>query len=387
MSGSKAFFGKPQPAAVLKHEILRRYVVVFASKTGSQSAGRVGYVDGYAGAGSYEDGTPGSPALMIEAATTIGAFRQIRMSFVESDRDTYEKLVQLVDGNETEGMDIRVMFGSVEQHLDAILQAAGDDPLFVFLDPFGVGIDFEVLTQKILGRSHNNRPKTEVLLNFSVQAVDRIGGLIKTTAKSRTKTLERLDRTLGGDWWQPLYSNLTGPERTAAIANEYRARVSAAAGGWSGWTVPVSDSIAGRPEYLLMHFTQHRDGRWEFYQAMTFATEEWRKACHEANPSEEDKLAALGQFPLEGLEAPVPFEEDTSAWVHEITANATRLLDEGASFVLQDRLRDLLGRTLGLARETHIRQALKPLWKAGRLAGEPKGSLQRYVFAPAKPAT
>jgi hypothetical protein len=52
MSGNSAFFDKPQAAAILKHQVLFRHLKVFASKTGSQSDGRVCFVDGYAGAGT-----------------------------------------------------------------------------------------------------------------------------------------------------------------------------------------------------------------------------------------------------------------------------------------------------------------------------------------------
>jgi hypothetical protein len=40
MAEMKDFFRSPQPAAALKRGILQRYVVVFASKTGSMSAAR-----------------------------------------------------------------------------------------------------------------------------------------------------------------------------------------------------------------------------------------------------------------------------------------------------------------------------------------------------------
>jgi three-Cys-motif partner protein len=385
MSSNTRFFDRPQPAAVLKHELLRRYVTVYASKTGSQSAGKVSFVDGYAGAGLYDDGTKGSPAHALEVAQNISAFRQLRTSFVEKDQSLYERLVAYANSQEAADptLDIRVMHGTVEQHLGNILQQAAQDPLFVFLDPFGVGIEFDVLTKHILGRSIRNYPKTEVLLNFSVQAIDRIGGLISSTAKSGPATLARLNRTLGGEWWQPLYQAHSGADRASVIATEYRARINAAtSGGWGGWTVPVADSLDGRPEYLLLHFTQHRDGRWEFYEALTFATKAWREACHAASPNKEGQLAAVGQFPLEGLEAPVPFDEDETAWRDEIQRNARTLVKAKVAFVLQDRMQDLLGRSLGLARETHIRRALKPLYQEGLLANEPKGKLQTYVFAP-----
>lgn len=63
------FFVSKKAAAVLKHALLDKYVVPFASKTGKHAPdGRVVYLDGYAGPGRYDDGTPGSPALILESA-------------------------------------------------------------------------------------------------------------------------------------------------------------------------------------------------------------------------------------------------------------------------------------------------------------------------------
>jgi hypothetical protein len=66
---AQPFFTSKRAAAVFKHAILAKYVVPFAAKAGSTSTGkRVVAVDGYAGAGRYEDGEPGSPSLIAEAA-------------------------------------------------------------------------------------------------------------------------------------------------------------------------------------------------------------------------------------------------------------------------------------------------------------------------------
>lgn len=60
---AQPFFRSKRAAAVLKHAILGKYVVPFAAKTGSTSTGkRVVIVDGYAGAGRYEDGKPPTSA-------------------------------------------------------------------------------------------------------------------------------------------------------------------------------------------------------------------------------------------------------------------------------------------------------------------------------------
>ena len=41
----------------------------------------------------------------------------------------------------------------------------------------------------------------------------------------------------------------------------------------------------------------------------------------------------------------------------------------------------MLGRTLGLAREMHISQGLRALYKRDIISAEPKGDLQRFYIA------
>lgn len=381
VAGNKDFFEKPQPAAVLKHGILRRYLPVFASKTGSQSrGGLVIYVDGYAGAGTYKDGSAGSPALAVDVARTISRTRQLRCFFVEKKKVAFESLSSYLNEH-GEGLDCRPLRGRIEDHLGDILHLHPDEPMFVFLDPFGVGVHFDH-AKSVLLRSPHGSPKTEVLLNFNVQSVDRIGGLIDSSAKNRVATLETLNGSMGGDWWQETYQSTSGFHRVEQIASGYRQRLAHAGGGrWGGWTVPVFDKIGGRPEYLLLHFTQHPDGRWEFHQALSGATKEWREACHAAHPDKQRQLEELGQLPLEGLEEAPPFDEDEQAWVDELIRNVERLLDAGAPVRVLDRMHDVFGKALGLARETHLRSALRSLWKSARLRDEPKGPLQNYVIA------
>lgn len=53
--------------SVLKHDLIRRYLPVFAGKTGSKAGGLV-YLDGYAGRGRYENGAPASAELILRIA-------------------------------------------------------------------------------------------------------------------------------------------------------------------------------------------------------------------------------------------------------------------------------------------------------------------------------
>jgi len=49
-------------------------------------------------------------------------------------------------------------------------------PLFLFLDPTGLGLPYDVLVRLLTEKRRDGWPPTEVLLNFSLDAVRRIGG-------------------------------------------------------------------------------------------------------------------------------------------------------------------------------------------------------------------
>lgn len=389
--GSKAFFVAPQPAAVLKHGILRRYVTVFASKTGAGASGKkVVYLDGYAGPGRYDNGEPGSPALAVDAARQLADYRNLHCVFVEGDKKHHKALADMLAAEAGPDLTTEHHHGKVEDHLPAILAAHPQEPMFAFLDPFGLGLSFDTLTTSLLGRHRPGislalQPKTEVLLNFTVPGLERVGGFLDSTKaiKNRDATLQRMDQVMGGDWWREIYRSSSGSDRLDRIVSEYRDRLSAAAGGWGGWIVPVFDKVGGHPEYLLLHFTRHHDGRWEFHEALSLATREWREACAKAaGPSKQEQLAALGVLPFEGMDDPVPFEEDESAWVDEIAANLRAELGQGTPFVVQDRTGEVFGRTLGLARSMHVRKGVKRLHKAGETATDGKGDIQTMVIRP-----
>lgn len=148
---SQEFFRQKRAAAIFKHGVLQRYVVPWAMKTGSTSTHhRVVVVDGYAGAGLYDDGSPGSPILMARIARKMRPSRNIDLVFVEKDGGTFAQLKEnLASGGFH--LDHEPLRGRLEDHLDAVLEYATGVPTFVFLDPYGMGLSYDVITQRILG--------------------------------------------------------------------------------------------------------------------------------------------------------------------------------------------------------------------------------------------
>lgn len=112
-------------------------------------------------------------------------------------------LKAVVDEYVAQSVQAEVTNCEVISGLSQVIAAAAGLPLFLFLDPCGLGIPFSVLVQALTGPRAATWPPTEVLLNFSLEAVRRIAGHV-SSATPNEKTMARLDEALGGDWWRVL---------------------------------------------------------------------------------------------------------------------------------------------------------------------------------------
>ncbi|MER6655239.1 three-Cys-motif partner protein TcmP [Streptomyces sp. NPDC000971] len=376
VASSSPFFVSKKAAAVLKHEILNRYVVPFASKVGSYAPdGRVVYLDSYAGPGRYEDGTPGSPALILEAAARVAGFRQLDCYFIERGRKSYRSLSQLVAEAQSQGLTAQALQGRAEKHLDSVLERAAGSPLFAFLDPFGLGLGFDALTQDIFGsrarQGLTGRHATEVLLNFNANAVRRIGGLLTSTKQNPSKpaTLDAMDAACGGDWWrQDFLDSADNQEAVERITNGFVDRVSKKIGSGS-WTIEVRNRAHHQVAYNLVLFTRHNDGMWLFGEAASLAQVEWRRA---QLPAEETGML---WNPVDAFD-----EEEASRaqdWIRTIRKNITDLLETKGDFLVDNHQEQLMAGVAGEAREMHIRAAVKQLYKEGKTQCNGVGTVRK----------
>jgi three-Cys-motif partner protein len=371
---NQSFFEAQRPAALLKHGILRRYLRPFVQKTGSTSRhGRVAYIDGYAGPGVYDDGSPGSPAVAVETATVIvdgDGEGRIDGFFVEREPEHVDALSKLF---EERGVRWPVFKGDVEENLPSIVkQIHRDTALFAFLDPFGLGIPLDMIEKELLSRAgrlqHGYRTEgapTEVLLNFSFAGLRRRAGHLDNKGqkpsylKAADTMIAKMDRSLGGTWWQEIWRSADPDEREELIRVEYTKRITALEGGWRVFAVDVSNGLHARPAYCLLLLTQHPDGTWLFNNAVSLSTEEWRSAC----------IAESGEFDLE------PLSDREDEWVEEIKRNLRALLDRGA-FQVGAKIGRVYGDALGLAREMHVRRALNELHVEGVTRTDGRGNVQ-----------
>lgn len=373
---TQRFFGSKRAAAVLKHAILSGYVVPFASKTGSASIGnRVVIVDGYAGAGRYDDGSPGSPSLIAAAARKLRG-RTLECLFVEKDRGTYERLCDVLREEDGGQVEWEAWHGTVQEHLADLLRRADGVPLFLFLDPFGLGLPFDVLVEIFAGRPRGQyAPATEVLFRFDANAIRRIrGALHADDYPARAKQLEALDRAAGGTWWRDGEDmESSNEEYIDWFMTQLLKRVCRAA-QCSGWITDVKQREDLQPAYYLVFLTRHQDGMEIFAEALSLAQEKWRRAVFD------EALAALqsnGQgMLLDPEELFKRDEQQLAEQLHErLESNVRDLLHEHERFVVRAQSDRVFAGVLGVARSKHLRQALKRLHHAGLTTSDSKGDL------------
>lgn len=362
MAGAgEEFWERERLPGLFKHTLLTKYLPKFGGKTGSR-AGRVVFFDGYAGRGRHLDGSPGSAELMLKlAAGQARAGISWQCFFSEHDATSFTSLERVV-AEYSDRVQVECRKTDVDLMLDDVLQAAHGDPLFVFLDPCGLGLPLPRLADAL-----NSRPRrlpTEVLLNLSMDAIRRIGGHLNSPAGSDRVVLS-LDEALGGSWWQAVWQ-VSGSD---AVADEFARRLSRECRMTVQW-MPVRRALHNKPLYYLVFGTRSMHGIYEMSDAAALAGQSWRDA--EAR-SHDDPGALFGEAPATTLQQ---LARDA---LPEVKGNILSLLEQHERFVVVDHVHEILGDHLGEVRNLVIRTAVKELHAEGRTGCNGRGDITRMV--------
>lgn len=405
VSSSRIFFETRQPAATKKHAIVRAYSPAFTAMTGKGNR-PVTLLDGYAGEGAYDDGSEGSPLLLLNAAKLLASCGQVTLELVEAKHSKVERLrATLAERHDDDRINVVIREGDLRNHLDDILAGAAGDSLLAFLDPFGVGLPFKDVV-RILKRPSTRQ--TEVLLHFSAGAVRRLGGLWRSyTAGNDQPTAEAaaqtLDEFLGGTWWRPLADSNPGwtiERATSEILLEYVQRVQKATG--YAWFI---DDVRNQPHhaavlYYLVLFTAHPMGLWKFAESVSYGKDAWLAHIRELKRQDIEKRRLLEHEmgvqtlfgALDGTDGPAPVtledvpepnkKEIDAVLIAEIADNILRLLGRKPQGIkIVEHIKSVYGETLGTARQTHACRAVKALHEQGLIDNDGvshKGGSQFY---------
>lgn len=354
--------GKALPS-VFKHELLRRYIPPFGGMTGTQAQDRrVIYLDGYAGEGRYENGDPGSAEIALRVASYYRT-RGLRLAcyFVEQQPKSFERLQQVLGGYTARGVDARAHRGEVDEVLDDVVRRAAGVPLFLFLDPCGLCLPRERLVDVLARQRRERRPATELLMNFSMMAVRRLGGHVRSP-KGNERSLERFDAVCGGPWWREYFADGADDQEDAAeaVAAEYARRLHQLTGMFVQ-SVPVAKAPHWKPVYHLVFATRSPYGLWVFGDAVARARAEWWKTL-ELQAEQTDPNAL---FSAVSVLRPDP-ETVEKAAVPVMAANLERLLLPGRPVKLVDHTLELFGSYYGQVTEPVARKAVKYLHGEGK---------------------
>jgi three-Cys-motif partner protein len=364
---------------MLKHEILRGYLAKFATATGTRSPGhRVGYIDGYAGPGSYTNEvtgvvTEGSPAIAIQEMRhqlALAEPRHLECFFVEKKPEYFESLKSLVDHARAEGLPAEALKGKVEDHLHKALGQFDGLPVLVFLDPFGASLPLESSIPLILQRP-GTQP-TELLLNFSVETLRRSGARIHEPvgAQGREANLTTMDKWLGGDWWRAFFIDPATVETTESayepaekITDEYARRV-AARTGCGVFPVDVRREAGHKPIFRLMLFHPRSLAAYKYNDAVSLAQEKWRDAMWAQDIFAADRFDPLEASLMREV-AKADKEQFKLDTVSTIREQIRATLDHQPYVSVRNEFTKVFGEAAGLGREMHLRAAWDELTAEG----------------------
>lgn len=261
------FFTQPQRWSLRKHRILRKYLPPFFGKVGSR-ASSVFLVDGFAGPGKYEDGSPSSPLLTASLADESAKWRRekpvaLKIVNIESNPTHYISLANVTKDWVHRGV-VKNIEGEFGEKIGEALTDAGGSPALFFIDPYRpTDIPFAHLLP-ILTRAQKT---SELIINFDTDGLGRIAdGVFRTEPKSDSmvKMIQsftaRVNEVLGNDQWQAklLNANLPTAERYELLLQEYMTHLSEY--GYEVAAYGIRKSIDSSPKYHLVYCTRHFEG-------------------------------------------------------------------------------------------------------------------------------
>lgn len=361
--------------SVFKHDLLKRYLPQFGGMTSSQSHDRrVVYLDGYAGEGRYENGDPASAEIALSVASYLRSRAGLTLEcfFSESQPKSFDRLQGVVQDYLTRGVRASAHRGEVDGVLDQVVDQAVQRPLFLFLDPCGLALPQDRLVNVLARKRPYRRPATELLMNFSMMAVWRLGGHVRSP-KGNEKSLQRFDEVCGGGWWRDYFAGAVASrgvgeaaeDAIEAVAAEYRRRLELRT-GMLVQSVPVSHSPRKRAVYQLVFATRSPYGLWVFGDTVARARTTWWQTLEERE--EGDAL-----FSLATLSRPDPKEVEAAA-VPAIAENLAQLLARTRRPIkLVDHTLEVFGSFYGQVTDPVVRQAVRLLHEQGRTSSNGVG--------------
>ena len=227
---NKKFFSELKSHSSAKVQLLEQYITPWIRKVTLGCNSKILICDTFAGEGVYEDGTLGSPMIILKSALDyleqpLKRHEEVNLVFIEVDRASYLKLKQNIEnvlqcnliGDEfnkvRDNLTILISNSTHESLLEDLLESVPNlIPSLFFIDPFGFkGISFENI-KKILTKYNS----CEVIINFMYEEFNRF--------KSGANIDDTLTRFFGSDVsvFKEKTKYMNPQERRNYIIGEYK---------------------------------------------------------------------------------------------------------------------------------------------------------------------
>lgn len=254
------FFDEQKPWSRLKNRILGSYLPPYLAKVAKRSE-RIVLVDAFAGPGRFLDGSAGSPLIICKTAEQF-ARGKYDAYFFNNRRPHHEMLSSILA---KQGIDsAHSIYGDAIEQLRQLVDSLRDETLFLYLDPYGLNCEFEIL-RPLLDR--NKRYSTEILINLHMPITHRLGSRHKVRHDGIESTKiqsyhDKLTRVYGGDYWEDILiwrDFETTKERERVLVTNYREKLSST--GYLTYTgaCPIHEKSDSATKYAMVFASPHQD--------------------------------------------------------------------------------------------------------------------------------
>ncbi len=167
------FFDIKKDWSTIKDRLLRSYLMPYFTKILATKK-PVRYIDCFAGAGRFKDGTLGSPLIAYEAAVEALEISKnndnvLKLYFIEKDKNNFKSLVSNFE-NKNNNIIGDFFNDSFETTIVDIVNRFGNVNLFLYIDPYGV----ISLNKSILEKLNLQKLNTvELFINFNANGLFR----------------------------------------------------------------------------------------------------------------------------------------------------------------------------------------------------------------------
>ncbi|MFA5786481.1 MAG: three-Cys-motif partner protein TcmP [Actinomycetota bacterium] len=266
--GKRQVTWRAEPHTIAKHRILRAYldawIPIMGSAATRRGGGRLVFVDGFAGPGSYEGGEPGSPVVALRSYLDHPHRDAMNVEyvclFIDADARCIANLETVVLpslGSLPTNVHTQCRVGSFDENMRGLLDGIVREgkhlaPTFAFVDPFGFSDTPMSLIARLL-----DQPRSEVMITFMVEPVNRF------LEHPDSKIAARYDDLFGDAGWRDLTNQ---PKRINALS-EFYGRQLLRHGAKFVCSFRMLDA-GGRPIYDLWFATKHLEGLKKMKRAM-----------------------------------------------------------------------------------------------------------------------